>query len=222
MVTGSRTHAGRRAVTPHPQAGGRWAGGPVDWWRSRYGRRVLHLPLWLAIVVDVAAWAVIGVSVGYALHRTPRRRLDHDTWLTRPRRWERGGRAYERLGIRRWKDAVPELGALFAGGVSKRSTGGLAGLPQFAAETRRAEYTHWLVMAAGPLFVLWNPWYLAVVMVVYAVVANLPCLVIQRYNRARITRIANRARAPRPPDLRGGASPDGAPRPDAGGAPTGT
>lgn len=166
---------------------------------------MVALPLWSTLVVDVVAWAVIGVAVGYGMHRLPLERLDHDTWLTRPRAFERQGRVYERLGIRRWKDRTPELGGLFAGGVSKRSSGGRSRLQRFAAETRRAEYTHWLVMAAGPLFVLWNPWWLALVMVAYAVVANLPCLVIQRYNRARIDRIAVRATArrtrPGPDDL---------------------
>ena len=55
-------------------------------------------------------------------------------------------------------------------------------LERFVVETRRAEATHWLVLAAGPFFVLWNPWGLALVMVAYAVVANVPCLLIQRYN----------------------------------------
>lgn len=169
----------------------------------------MHLPLWAALAVDVAAWAVIGVVVGYGMHRVPLSRLDHDTWLTRLRAWERSGRTYERLGIQRWKDRLPELGGLFAGGVSKRSTGGRSRLDRFAAETRRAEYTHWLVMAPAPLFLLWNPWFLTLAMWTYAVVANLPCLVIQRYNRGRLARIAERTTARRA-------------RPAPGDAPTGT
>lgn len=165
---------------------------------------VVDLPLGLTILVDIVAWTVIGVSVGYAMHRVPLHRLDHDTWLTRPRRCER-------IGIRRWKDRTPELGGLFAGGVSKRSSGGRTRLQRYAAETRRAEYTHWIVMAAGPFFALWNPWFLTIAMVTYAVVANLPCLLIQRYNRARITRIAERVTARR-----------ARPEPGDGRAPTGT
>lgn len=172
---------------------------------------MVDLSLGLTIAVDVLAWALIGVTVGYGMHRVPLRRLDHDTGLTRLRRFEREGRLYERMGIRRWKDRTPELGGLFAGGVSKRSSGGRSRLQRYAAETRRAEYTHWLVMAFGPVFVLWNPWYLAIVMVVYGVVANLPCLVIQRYNRARIDRIADRVATRR-----------ARPEPGEGRAPTGT
>jgi glycosyl-4,4'-diaponeurosporenoate acyltransferase len=171
---------------------------------------VVDLSLPWTILVDVVAWALIGVSVGYGMHRVPLARLDHDTWLTRPRRFERQGRLYERFAIRRWKDRTPELGGLFAGGVSKRSSGGRSRLERFAAETRRAEYTHWLVMVAGPFFFLWNPWYLALVMVTYGIVANLPCLVIQRYNRTRITRIADRVTTRRTrPDPGDGRAPTG-------------
>ena len=175
---------------------------------------MVDLPLGLAVVVDVVAWGVLSLAAGYALHRTPVRRLDHDTWLTRVRPWERSGGAYERWGIRRWKDRLPEAGAMFAGGISKRSSGGRSRLDRFATETRRAEYTHWILLGLGPLFVLWNPWFLAIAMVAYAVVANLPCLVVQRYNRGRIERMPARIRARR------GDEPDASPRPSPGPDPT--
>ena len=139
------------------------------------------------VLIDVGAWAVIHSATGYAVHRLPLHRLQHDSWLLRPRSFERDGRLYERLGIRRWKDRLPEAGALFAGGVSKRHlpTAAEGGLPRFIAETRRAELGHWLAMAGGPLFVLWNPPAVAVVMMVYAVAVNAPFIAIQRYNRLR-------------------------------------
>ena len=91
------------------------------------------------------------------------------------------------LRIKRWKDRVPEAGALFAGGVSKRRlrTRTTQGLRRFATETRRAELGHWLAAAAGPFFALWNPWWAAVIIVGYGLAANLPFIAIQRYDRAR-------------------------------------
>jgi glycosyl-4,4'-diaponeurosporenoate acyltransferase len=92
---------------------------------------------------------------------------------------------------------LPEAGSFFPGGFPKRTLGdrGSPHLERFVVETRRAELTHWVVLAAGPVFFLWNPWWLAVVMVVYALVANLPCIFVQRYNRARLERVlAYRAR----------------------------
>ncbi len=146
------------------------------------------------VVADVAAWGVISASVGYLAHRLPDHRLDHDTGLTRIRRFERDGRVYERrLRIVRWKDRMPEAGALFPGGFSKRAVT-RADLGRYLLETRRAELTHWAIMATAPLFLLWNPWIVWLAMVAYAVVANLPCIVIQRYNRARVLRILERRR----------------------------
>ena len=144
------------------------------------------------LVADIAAWGTISASMGYLAHRLPRARLDHDTALTRLRPVEAGGRVYERrLHIARWKDRLPEAGAFFPGGFSKRAVT-RHDLDRYLPETRRAELTHWWIMFATPLFLLWNPWWIWLLMVVYAVTANLPCLVIQRYNRARVLRILER------------------------------
>ena len=156
------------------------------------------LPRWIALI-DAAVWATWSVLVGYRATRLPWARLAEDTWLTRPRRWERDGRVYERLGILRWKDRIPEAGSVFRRGTSKRALPGRSDddLGRFAAETRRAEIVHWQIMAITPVFVFFNPPVLIVAMVIYAVVANIPCIAIQRYNRIRITRILGRRRARR-------------------------
>jgi glycosyl-4,4'-diaponeurosporenoate acyltransferase len=64
-----------------------------------------------------------------------------------------------------------------------------ADLRRLVAETRRAELVHWVIPAIVPVFVVWNPPTLTAAMVAYAVVANLPCLVVQRYNRGRLLRV---------------------------------
>ena len=151
-----------------------------------------------AVLVSSAAWALLSVVVGYVAHRLPVSTFDHDTWLTRLRGIERGGRTYERhLAIRTWKPWLPEAGDLFDGGFSKAHLGGrdVAHLERFVAETRRAEVTHWALMACGPLFLLWTPPWIGAVMIAFGVVANLPCLLAQRYNRARLLRLVDRRRA---------------------------
>ena len=50
----------------------------------------------------------------------------------------------------------------------------------------RAELTHWLALAILPLFALWTPWWLFVVLALGGLACNLPCVVAPRYNRARI------------------------------------
>lgn len=145
----------------------------------------------IVALLDAALWAAWSALCGYLAHRTPDSSLQQDRLLA-IRDVERGGRAYERvLHIKAWKDALPEAGSLFRGGVSKAHLPGpdRDSLRRFAAETRRAERTHWAILALAPTFYAWNPWWLATAMLGYGLAANVPCLLVQRYNRARLERI---------------------------------
>lgn len=151
------------------------------------------------VLVDVVAWGLIHASTGYLVHRLPAHRFTRDNWLTRERRWERGGRLYvDVFRVKRWKHLLPEAGALFAGGYDKRRLRGTdaVALTTYARETRRAELGHWLAAAGAPLFFLWNPAWIGAVMLAYALAANAPCVLSQRYNRLRLARIAARRGGP--------------------------
>jgi glycosyl-4,4'-diaponeurosporenoate acyltransferase len=155
----------------------------------------LVMPPGVTIVVDVLAWGVFHTATGYAAYRLDDSRLAHDGWLLRPRPFEAAGRWYRRrLRIDRWKDRVPEAGGLFRGGVSKRHLPAYdaAGLQLFVRETRRAELAHWWALWCGPLFALWNPPLAAGLLLGYGVVANLPFIAIQRYNRFRTQSLIER------------------------------
>ena len=156
---------------------------------------VRSLDLWQQALLGALAWAVLSFVVGYACHRLPRRALARDRFVLRLSRRERDTRFYERRAhIRAWKDRLPEAGGFFAGGVSKRALGTRSPevLERFVAETRRAEIVHSLLLMCWPLFLVWCEPLMAVAMAVYSVVANVPCLVIQRYNRVRLLRVLKR------------------------------
>jgi glycosyl-4,4'-diaponeurosporenoate acyltransferase len=155
-----------------------------------------------AVIVDAVIWAGWGVAVGLAAVRLPPTVLSADHWLTRIRPWEDQGRAWLKLGVRRWKDRLPEAGTLF-GSVSKRALPAPteAGLRAFAAETRRAEYVHWAALAPLAAMPCWNPWWLTAAMALYAGAANGPCIVVQRYNRGRIENVLERRPARWPATL---------------------
>ena len=147
------------------------------------------------LAVDAAVWAAVQTATGYAVHRLPDDRLDHDSWLTRPRRFERDGAFYTgRLRIRRWKRWLPEAGAVFPGGFDKGHLGvpGPPHLRRHLIETRRAELGHWLAVLPAPLFRAWNPRWLTLVMWAYAAAVNGPCIAAQRYNRLRLRRVLRR------------------------------
>jgi glycosyl-4,4'-diaponeurosporenoate acyltransferase len=147
-------------------------------------------------LVDAAAWALVHLLAGYAAHRAPARWLDRERWWNARRSWEREGRRYRRLGVRRWKKWLPEAGDVFPGGFDK-SRLARRDRPYLAAylrETRRAELSHLLALSAAPAFLLWNPPWLAACMAAYALAANLPCIAAQRYNRLRLQRLLERRR----------------------------
>ncbi len=155
----------------------------------------LGMPPALTIAVDVIAWGVFHSATGYAAYRLDDSRLSRDGWLLQARPFERAGRFYRRrLRIDRWKDRVPDAGDLFRGGVSKRHLPAydIAGLQLFVRETRRAELAHWWAMGCGPVFVLWNPPLAAGLLLGYGVAANLPFILIQRYNRFRTQALIER------------------------------
>jgi len=148
-----------------------------------------------AAAVDAGVWAVWGVLVGYMAAHWPTERFLADGPVTRLRAWEDDGRWWLRTGVRRWKLVVPDLGALVGGTPKRRLAGGPGGLAYMAAETRRAERAHWATALAALAMPLWNPSWLVAVMSAYAVGANAPCIVIQRYNRGRLVRLATRRAA---------------------------
>jgi glycosyl-4,4'-diaponeurosporenoate acyltransferase len=154
----------------------------------------LVMPQTVTVAVDVVAWGFFHSTTGYAAHRLDDRRLSREGWWLRPRSFETADRYRRWLRINRWKDRLPEAGALFAGGVSKRQLPSydVAGLELFVRETRRAELGHWWAMACSPLFVLWNPPLAAGILVTYGVLVNLPFILIQRYNRIRTTALLAR------------------------------
>jgi len=155
---------------------------------------LIVLPGWMIGLLNIAIWVGWFLAIGYLAHRLPLTWLAGDSWLTRPRRWELGGRLYSRvLHIHRWKDRLPELGAAFNEGFAKRSVGrgDRQVIARFICETRRAEYAHLGMLAIWPVFILFNPPWAVAVNAAFALAANVPCLLVQRYNRIRLTRVAN-------------------------------
>lgn len=151
----------------------------------------IELPIAWVVVLNVAGWPVIQFGLAWLFTRMP------ETWFDPPSpgAWERGGRFYERVfAIKRWKDHLPDAALWFGVGFAKTTLTGLdpAYLRRFIRETWRGELCHWSAMGCAPLFFLWNPVWADVVMVAFALVANLPCVLAQRYNRLRFQRVLAR------------------------------
>jgi glycosyl-4,4'-diaponeurosporenoate acyltransferase len=144
----------------------------------------------LRIVIDIFIVVTLSVIIGATAPRWPANWLSRDRGLLRLTTLDTP-RGYRRIGIHRFKDKLPELGAIF-GGQSKGQLPGseLEQLALYARELRRAEWVHWLSMLTWIPLAFFNPWWLTAAFAIAVIVGNAPFVLIVRYNRMRVLRIA--------------------------------
>ncbi|MCS7089904.1 MAG: glycosyl-4,4'-diaponeurosporenoate acyltransferase [Verrucomicrobiota bacterium] len=140
--------------------------------------------LWI-VGLNVTGWLIVQIGLAWAFTRMPIQ------WFkTGPLfRWEWGGQVYDRIfHVRVWKRYLPDGAAWFPGGFAKRSLEKVMPdyLERFCRETWRGELCHWAALACTPMFFLWNPDWADGIVTLYALLANGPCIVVQRFNRARL------------------------------------
>ena len=155
--------------------------------------QIIDLHPAVTVTIDFIAWFIIHMSVALTLVRRPLKKFNWNHWLYRERGWENGGKIYQNIfKIKKWKSNLPD-GADFGKGrgfpKKKLEDRSVEYLAAFLRETCRAELTHWITALFAPLFFLWNPFFVGWIMIVYAALANLPFIMVQRYNRFRLTRI---------------------------------
>ena len=153
---------------------------------------LIELPIAWTIGLNVIAWLVIQLGLAWALTQLAEERLNARNCFARPKRWECDGRFYQNFfAIKSWKDKLPDAASWFHGGFPKANLRAVSPefLARFLRETWRGELVHWLALLAVPLFCVWNPWWAVLVNTIYAVSANAPCILVQRYNRARLLRL---------------------------------
>lgn len=146
---------------------------------------------WFYIVANMSIWIIWSVLVGYVANRLPARFFAKDTIITRLAKFETQNWFQKYLLVHKVKRYLPERGQLFGTGVSKKSLPNTdsVGLKKFLIETRRAEYVHWVVIFAWVLTLWFNPPWAVWTVAILLVFGNLPCILVQRYNRLRVLRV---------------------------------
>lgn len=143
-------------------------------------------------LIYIAVLGVLSHFVGQAL---PRKWFDAARPPYRAAEWEKGGRVYEKLGIKRWKDIVPDMSRIMPDMVKKKLTNENKehGMDTLIAETCVAECVHWALMILSlGILLWWRGLWAAVFILVYNIFGNLPFIMIQRYNRPRLVMLEQR------------------------------
>ncbi len=139
--------------------------------------------------------AVLGILSHFAGQALPRAHFSAEKFPYRAAAWENGGRVYEKLGIKRWKDLMPDMSRIMPDMLKKKLTGSSRedGCGALIAETCVAECVHWwlIVLSAG-IFLFWRGALAAVFWLVYNILGNVPFIIIQRYNRPRLVLLEQR------------------------------
>lgn len=158
--------------------------------------RIIEFSMPITITIDFIAWLIIHLSCSFITLKMPNSYFERDSWLYKTRSWENNGTIWQDVfKIKKWKNYLPDGGAIAKKGFKKKhiESTDKEYFKAFVLESRRAELTHWLVMIPAPLFFLWNLFWVGWVMLVYAILANGPCIMAQRFNRPRFERVISKS-----------------------------
>lgn len=150
---------------------------------------------YFALLNCVVYLALLGIASQFIGMALPRSVFTGEGFWFKCRAWEKGGRIYEKLGVRSWKALVPDMSKLFKKSmVPKQITGGVTveKAVTMLKETCVAELIHTLLcVLAFPCLFIWQGMGGGILWVVYAL-GNTVFIIIQRYNRPRYASLIKR------------------------------
>lgn len=142
----------------------------------------------LFCIIYLAAIGVIGFIVGRLL---PHRLLDENRFPFRPFSFEKDGRIYEKIGIKKWQSRIPDMSRMLPRFMpAKKLEKDFAGkLPVMIKETCVAELIHLILALLAPVCLYIRRGIGGIVLTVLYELGNLSFILVQRYNRPRLLRL---------------------------------
>lgn len=145
----------------------------------------------LMVIVNFGIIFAMNVIVSLIVRAMPRRWLDGRKKIFAVRPFE--NKLYAGLGIKKWKDRVPELGSLAGFRKDKISALDKEYIAMFLSETCYAEVMHIFMLLVCFVDVLINPLEFALTftfpLATIGACMNFPPILIQRYNRQKLLRL---------------------------------
>lgn len=145
--------------------------------------KLLHCAVYLTVT------GIAGFLLGRVFSKC---RLDPEKGLFRCFPFEREGKLYEKIGIRKWQKRLPDMSRIFPTMMPAKNLRGKYGerLSIMIQETCVAEAVHIAVGIAGlPCLWIWPGIGGVTVTAMFIFLLNVPFILIQRYNRPRLIRL---------------------------------
>ena len=149
----------------------------------------------LAIFLCFVLWALLQLAASGICLWIPDRYFDCRRFPFRAYGWEKGGEVYQKwLRVHQWKKYLPDGGALRGEDYRKKTLAHLSEehMTRFLTESCRAEATHFVAILPFWVFGFLAPPEVIVYMLIYALAVNVPCMLVQRYNRPRVLEVVHK------------------------------
>lgn len=144
-------------------------------------------------IINMILLAIWHISSFIACINLKSEKLDSSQKCYQPQKWERNGKWYkDKLKINKWKDILPQY--VGKDGFSKQNfdveNQTVEYVDRFIYETCRGEWNHGINMLYAPIALIFNfiikrPGF-GMLFSLAALIANIPFIIIQRYNRFRL------------------------------------
>lgn len=143
----------------------------------------------LLIISYFIIWPIIMTVPAYIFYKMPKHKFNPNSFLFKKTFFEKDGLIYEKVFfVKKWKHLLPDGAALVKNGFRKKKLKNASKeyINDFIIETCKAEATHIAPIFLSFLFAIYNPPYIVLIMFIFAVITNIPCIIVQRYNRIRL------------------------------------
>lgn len=148
----------------------------------------------MKLLMSIVYVAVIGILAHYVGESLPRGLFSEYKFPYRAFKWERGGKFYNRLNIKKWKTKLPDMSRIMRDMLPKRVTYDATSdnIDELIKETCVAECIHhWLCVFSVGIYLIWKD-YVGVILALVFVAFNIPFMMIQRYNRPHLIKLRNK------------------------------
>lgn len=158
--------------------------------------QVFFLPDYMMIILFFILWPIIQVGSALIALYIPDKFYNYDKFPYKTTKLELNGNIYQRLfKVKKWKHLLPDgAKAWKKKGYQKKHIKDFENktIEKFLIESCRAELTHIIPILFVWIFFLFSPFYVGLMMLFYSLLTNLPCLIVQRYNRPRLISLLNK------------------------------